>query len=950
MIMRTENVSQPLEGWQPSVSIDTTDEVAAFKFLDFVFEGIRGGFIEFRYFGAGLKPKVVDQSSYLKLPLDRERVTTEVLSRNGRQMVTVGPAPRVEAPQRGKAGKDQDVISTTCIWADLDFKQAEGGAIEVVQRLRRFPLRPSIVVNSGYGRHVYFVFNRVLRAGDLPEWDEMIKGLRDALRGDSVINLSRVMRLPGTLNIKQEFAVPCEICEEDSSWLRYSVEEVKAAIEEGLRYWSKGPTGTRKEQLSQANMLLDLHRRGVPEEVRRAVLTGERTIRTGINAGRSDDESARDFWIATTLLERGFDIEEIKAVFRTNPHGCGSKWAQRQHGEKYLELTLVKASARVREKHAGLRGEIGNGYEGEEGMGIFNDLPLYYSCSPDGSIWFNPPIPKIVEEGGDRRTHAKLPKPVLVCNSFMWIAEIQQNIDTNQISVRIAFSYHRKPHTTTILRSQMADARQLVAALAGEGAPVNSLNARLVLAYLTAYEHDFGDRIPRKKVTSRFGRGKAEGSFFLPGLASDVEFAPAGPGDSALFRAYSSRRGSLQEWANIINLLASESSIIPQVAILAAFVPPLQSKLQIPNFILDINGNTGSGKSTSLKLAASVYGKPNDPDSLVSQWMNTRVAIEQMAGMCSELPIFLDDAQHCSEDLKRSMVYMIANGRGKGRGAKGGGIRETLTWHTVAISTSEEPLHESSPHEGARGRILPVGGATSPFRPGSASFVQSLERAIVSNHGHAGEKFIKHLNGWTESEWYQWQRRYTLIRTELLRNSSSDIVGRVSGYIGAIQVAAEIACPLLGLKFKPDVISAWLMVHLDEQQSDQNLILLAVRALADHYISNLNNFAGDGRYEASEKRGALHGASKQYAYVGFLRSTIETVFRQRKWNVTAALNKMAEAGILHATEGDRHTKKVSVEGVKHRMICIKWAAILPEDVNTLDELRESHGKVQAQEN
>lgn len=948
--MRTENVSQPLEGWQPPVSIDTADEVAAFKFLDFVFEGLRGGFIEFRYFGAGPKPKVVDKSSYLKLPLDRERIITDVLSRNGRQMITVGPAPRVETPQRGKSGKDQDVISTTCIWADLDFKQAEGGAIEVIQRIRRFPLRPSIVINTGYGRHVYFVFNRVLRAEDLPEWDEMIKGLRDALRGDSTINLSRVMRLPGTLNIKQEYAVPCEICEEDSSWLRYSIEEVKAAIAEGLRYWSKGPTGTRKEQLSQANILLDLHRRGVREDLRRAVLTGERTIRTGINAGRSDDESGRDFWIATTLLERGFDTGEIKTIFRANPKGCGSKWAQREHGEKYLELTLAKAHAHVEERRERGQSET-NDVDEEEGVVISDDnLPSCYSCSPDGAIWFIPPVPKIDEEGKYGYKQTKSLKPVLVCNSFMRIAEIQQNIDTNQISVRIAFSYHRKPHTTTILRSQMADARQLVAALAGEGAPVNSLNARLVLAYLIAYEHDFGDRIPRKKVTSRFGRGKSEGPFFLPGLSSDVEFAPAGPGDAALYRAYSSRRGSLQEWANIINLLASESSIIPQVAILAAFVPPLQSKLQIPNFILDINGNTGSGKSTSLKLAASVYGKPNDPDSLVSQWMNTRVAIEQMAGMCSELPIFLDDAQHCSEDLKRSMVYMIANGRGKGRGAKGGGIRETLTWHTVAISTSEEPLHESSPQEGARGRILPVGGATPPFRPGSASFVQSLERAIVSNHGQAGELFIRHLNGWTVSEWYQWQRKYTYIRTELLRNSSSDIVGRVSGYIGAIQVAAEIACPLLGLKFKPDVISAWLMVHLDEQQSDQNLVLLALRALADHYISNLNNFAGDGRYEASEKRGALHGASKQHGYVGFLRSTIETVFRQRKWNVTAVLNKMAEAGVLHATEGDRHTKKVSVEGVKHRMICIKWVALLPEDINTLDELRQTHGKAQAQEN
>lgn len=944
-----ENISQPAEGGQPPFSIQRADEAAALKFLDFIFEGAGGGFVEFRYFGSGPKPKVVDQPTYLKLPLDRDRVIREVLTRNGRQMITVGVAPRFQRPERGKAGKDQDVASVTCVWADLDYKHAQGGALEVARRVRDFPLRPSIVINSGYGKHVYFVFGAPLRDSRLPDWDQMIRGLRDALKADSTINPSRVMRLPGTLNIKREPPVPCEICEEESSWLRYSIEEVQGAIEESRRRWSLIPGQPHEQKVQQAGALIDLLKRGVPEDVRRAIVTGERVIKTGLSAGRSDDSSARDFWIATTLLEKGFDAEEVKAVFRANPQGCGSKWAQREHGERYLELTLVNALARTAENGSRQQGPAVRETDEEGGGDDFDDaLPPGYSCGADGSVWFTPPA---VAEGGNHaygngdgvRT-AKSPKPVLVCNSFMKIAEIQENIDTGVISAAITFNYLGRLRSTTILRSQMADSRQLVSALAGEGAPITSNNARLVLAYLAAYEHAFGDRIPKKKVTSRFGRGRLGGPFFLPGLASDVEFAPNGPGDAALYRAYSSRRGTLREWANVVNLIGGESLIIPQVTVLAALVPPLQAKLQIPNFILDLNGNTGSGKSTSLKLAASVYGKPNDPDSLVMQWMNTRVAIEQVAGMCSELPIFLDDAQHCSDDLKRSMVYMIANGRGKGRGAKGGGIRETLSWHTVAISTSEEPLHESSPHEGARGRILPVGGATPPFRPGSASFVQSLERAVSINHGHAGETFIKHINGWAEADWYKWQRRYAAIRAELLRNCSSDIVGRVSGYIAAIQLAAEVACPLLGLNFKPDVVSAWLMVHLGEIQSDQNLVLLALRALADHYVSNLNNFAGDGRYEASEKRGSLHGSSKHYAYVGFLRSTVEAVFRQRKWNATAVLNKMAEAGVLHATEGDRHTKKVSVEGVKHRMVCVRWSAILPEDANTSDDLRQDEGR------
>jgi hypothetical protein len=310
--------------------------------------------------------------------------------------------------------------------------------------------------------------------------------------------------------------------------------------------------------------------------------------------------------------------------------------------------------------------------------------------------------------------------------------------------------------------------------------------------------------------------------------------------------------------------------------------------------------------------------------------MNTQVAVEQVAGLCSELPIYLDDAQHCPAELKRSLIYMIANGRGKGRSARGRGVGEVTTWHTVALSTSEEPLHESSPHEGARGRILSIGGMTPPFRPGTASLVQPLERAVSTCHGHAGEAYIRHLNGWTESDWQRWYKRYCVIRDELVKSSSSNLVGRVSGYIAAIQLAAEVASPLLGLRFKADVVGAWLMLHLDEQHKNQNLILQALGLLGDYYVTNINHFAGDGSYDAG-KRQPLRGLSERQKYVGFLRSTVESIFKSRKWNPTAVLNKLAEAGALYKTEKDRHTKKVSIEKVAHRMICVKWSAILPED-------------------
>jgi hypothetical protein len=56
---------------------------------------------------------------------------------------------------------------------------------------------------------------------------------------------------------------------------------------------------------------------------------------------------------------------------------------------------------------------------------------------------------------------------------------------------------------------------------------------------------------------------------------------------------------------------------------------------------------------------------------------------------------------------------------------------------------------------------------------------------------------------------------------------------------------------------------------------------------------------------------------------------------------------MAAAGVLLTTEHDRFTKKVCFEGIKHRMVCVKWAALLPEDSPHAGQEFESTGAVNA---
>jgi hypothetical protein len=900
----------------PRKELGTVSREQAIRVLDFIFHGYTQGFVEFRHLGSGRRPKIVGKPIFVPLPLDDTQITDQIMLGSDASIVSVGPLPRYRVPHGSKVGKDHDVLQAGCIWADLSYDSAVGGAIGVSRLIRDFPLRPSVTVNSGYGRQVYFALDQPFTDGRLLDWNDLSKCLYESLYRTDVVDLSRTVPLPGTLNLENpQNVLQCHLDEVDSSWAHYSFDELKEAVHNAREIKQVKSSGSQLGVAPESALPATMQERGVPQEVINAIITGRLSRHDERPFVESRDYHERDLWISTALLDRGFDKEEVKSIFRSNPAGCGSKFAREKNGERYLELTVRTALTLRRRKGHSDAGADDESY----------DLPIGYELDRDGSLWFKPSA-----LGGERKT----PKPVQVSNSYIGIAGIRENIDTGQISLVLEYNYLGQRRRRTILRSQMADARQLVSALADEGAPITTNNARHVTSYLAAYEHAFGAHLPRTKITSRFGRGRRDGPFLLPGVESGVEFSPKGEGDASLYRAYSSRRGTLQGWLECARTIASEGLMIPQIAILTSFVPPLQSRLQIPNFILDIHGGTSTGKSTALKLAASVYGSSADPDSLIMQWMNTKVAVEQLACVCSELPIFLDDAQHCPDELKRASVYMIANGRGKGRAARGGGIGEVPTWHTVALSTSEEPLHEASPHEGARGRILPLGGLVHPFPPGSGALVQALDRSALLNHGYAGEAYVRHLNNLSATDWTGLKRRYMEIRKEFLTGGASNVMDRVGGYIAAIQLGAEIACPLIRLPFKPEMVGTWLLLHLIEEQGRQNHVLLALRSLADYFIKHGSSFSGHERYDPARKV-ALYGAVLQGKYVAFLRNTFDDACRRHKWNPTAVLNKLADAGALVTTEDDRHTKRVSVGRVKHRMICVKWSSLFPEDYLTI---------------
>ena len=135
-------------------------------------------------------------------------------------------------PQEGR-GRASDVAAVPGFWFDLDLR-GEGHAEEHLptsvkearEMLLRFPVRPSLIVHSGGGLQVYWIFREPWEIGSEEERQRatrLSKGIQNHLRAlgkqrgwrfDQTGDLARVLRLPGTLNRKTDPPRPVRVLKE----------------------------------------------------------------------------------------------------------------------------------------------------------------------------------------------------------------------------------------------------------------------------------------------------------------------------------------------------------------------------------------------------------------------------------------------------------------------------------------------------------------------------------------------------------------------------------------------------------------------------------------------------------------------------------------------------------------------------------------------------------------
>lgn len=122
---------------------------------------------------------------------------------SGSSNVYVGACPRVR-----RAGTKRDVTTVPAFWADVDFHQVHSDRNEAraiaLERIYGFPLPPSMIVLTGNGVQPWWLLDVPVAIGSdwpLERLEAVNRGIAQRLGGDSVQDLARVLRVPGTINL-----------------------------------------------------------------------------------------------------------------------------------------------------------------------------------------------------------------------------------------------------------------------------------------------------------------------------------------------------------------------------------------------------------------------------------------------------------------------------------------------------------------------------------------------------------------------------------------------------------------------------------------------------------------------------------------------------------------------------------------------------------------------------
>lgn len=663
------------------------------------------------------------------------------------------------------------------VFLDFDFKNypSETDTTDALRSfIRGLTLQPSVIVNTGGGFHIYWTMARNLTT---EEWYPLAYSLVEAtkqlgLKCDTqcTIDAARILRVPETKNFKRDKKVTLvHLLDYD-----YSVERVEKALlpfkvtsaaqTHHVNGFTLDPTlfpkrPPPKEEDNLSSGIYNDYPLAKLDEVAKECGFVNHAVKTG------GIDYAQPLWHLTTLLATFMEGGEAAAHAMGNKHPGYTQeetdkfYARKVKEQKELGLgwpscntinghgsSFCKACPHLGKGKSPLhfrlplkeppKSDAPNSASGPDEVKTTDILPPGYTRNAKGFIQH-----AIVSEDGTTSN-------VVICEIVIGNAWLQRDPWV------LNFFAEKQPgrREQISLPLEVVVSNELRKELARQGITFHDYNLKSVGAFLVSWIKTLKDTKDAVVSTSAFGwnepHGKLEGFVYGSKLYTPKEIRVAQIPDAVTSKGYSPT-GEHFPWIDAAGLITSQKRPALDAILASTFAAPLVKFTNQNGLMMSCVGESGVGKSTAMDIAMAAWGKPTLAKNLLNDTDNS---VMNKVGELRNLPVYWDDLQPDDTRKYGRMVFQMSYGKEKDRMNAQAKRRESGTWQTIMISTSNISLLDfvtQNLNTSAAGlyRIfeIPVAKSVGGFGQIAKSDAARIVGKLNNNYGRVGEIYAKYL-------------------------------------------------------------------------------------------------------------------------------------------------------------------------------------------------------------
>lgn len=264
----------------------------------------------------------------------------------------------------------------------------------------------------------------------------------------------------------------------------------------------------------------------------------------------------------------------------------------------------------------------------------------------------------------------------------------------------------------------------------------------------------------------------------------------------------SSTSGTPKEWTEHVGKLANGNPLMVFL-ISACFAAPTLDIIEHNSSCgFHIYGTSSKGKTTILKVCASMYG---NPQINLHQWRATDNGLEVLARNHNHLIMLLDELQQIDADKAGKALYMLGNGKGKARAQKSGQNNLPIAaWLLFYVSTGElsmESVMKKANEKTTAGQAVrfielpvPLDGIFNNIHEYDTekAFAEALTENSMKFYGSIGQAWLELL----VEHRIHFKDAINKIKAEFSRSLGENLpsqVGRVAEKFAIVAAAGELA-------------------------------------------------------------------------------------------------------------------------------------------------------------